>query len=151
MQKVSAFVGWGAKWLAADLSSGQQLKCFAVSPCPLEWLAAKVSEWSLFSQDLLPVKCINIQLLYIYAKLGRWGCRIWDEDSDWTEIDDFWLGTCIALNTSLIQGCIERHCCCLVNSEWWTGKDDNFIIVDNVNINILTFESGEVAVVCVRR
>ena len=57
-----------AKWLAADLSSGQQLRCFAVSPCPLKRLAAKVSERARFSQDLLPAKCINIQSLHKYAK-----------------------------------------------------------------------------------
>ena len=46
-------MGQTPKWLAADLSSGQQLRCFEVSPCPLERLAAKVSERNDFHQDLL--------------------------------------------------------------------------------------------------
>ena len=36
-------MGQTPKWLAADLSSGQQLRCFEVSPCPLERLAANLS------------------------------------------------------------------------------------------------------------
>ena len=33
----------GRKWLAANLSSAQRLRCPEVSPCPLERLAADLS------------------------------------------------------------------------------------------------------------